>query len=65
MDKDRVNIPRSSRRKKEETAYSEDEGDNGTEEERDGRQAVSYHETVYGTADQAAPATNSTVGATI
>ena len=34
MDKG-VNIPRSSRRKKEETTYSEGEGDNGTEEEGD------------------------------
>ena len=35
MDKGRANISRSSRRKKEETTYSEGEGENGTEEEGD------------------------------
>ena len=35
MDKGRANIPRSSRRKKEETTYSEGEGENDTEEEGD------------------------------
>ena len=35
MDKGRDNIPRSSQRKKEETTYSEGEGENGTEVEGD------------------------------
>ena len=55
MDKGRANIPRSSLRKKEETTYSEGEGENDTEEEGDEMtgtytrsQAVRCHETVYG-----------------
>ena len=35
MNKGRTNIPRSSQRKKEETTYSEGEGENGTEVEGD------------------------------
>ena len=73
MDKGKTNILRSARRKKEETSYSEGERENGTwwkETTSLGHyekpsQAVRYHETVYGTTDQAAPATNSTMVAMI